>query len=268
MAGAHSKKNRRSGNRMARRGLIGLGGGAGAFLALGLAPLANVPHAKADVLDAILDPLINSLGSVDPTLAVDLGSLVASFDPTFSDAGLAALSASDAALPAADAAQVSDLTQLINTEFYQPAEQAGQAWINSSTGEAFDNSLNTFWQDIGGQGILIGNGADGVGGGSLAEATGGAGATDAAGQGGAGGLAYFGDGGDGGAGADGGAGGAGGDTGLGIGGDGGTGGAGSFADGGDGNGGAGGAGGDATAFCFGIGGDGGDGGGGGAGGEG
>src|ERR1700749_3092614 len=163
MAGSHSKRNRRSRNHKARN-LIGLGGSAGAFFALGLGPLANVPQAHADVLDAILDPIINSLGSVDPTLALDVGSLVSSFDPSFSDAGLAA-----------DAAQVSDLTQLINTEFYQPAEQAGQAWINSSTGEAFDNSLNTFWQDIGGQGILIGNGADGLGGGSLAAATGGAG---------------------------------------------------------------------------------------------
>src|ERR1700749_336398 len=174
MAGSHSKRNRRSRNHKARN-LIGLGGSAGAFFALGLGPLANVPQAHADVLDAILDPIINSLGSVDPTLALDVGSLVSSFDPSFSDPGLAALPAAEAALPAADAAQVSDLTQLINTEFYQPAEQAGQAWINSSTGEAFDNSLNTFWQDIGGQAILIGNGADGVGGGSLAAATGGAG---------------------------------------------------------------------------------------------
>src|ERR1700691_2764209 len=119
MAGARSKRNRQSRNRKARRSLIGLGGGAGAFLALGLSPLANAPEAKADVLDAILDPLINSLGSIDPTLAVDLGSVVSSFDPTFADSALAALPAVDSALPATDSAQSTDLTQLINTDFYQ-----------------------------------------------------------------------------------------------------------------------------------------------------
>jgi hypothetical protein len=154
MAGAHSKRNRRARNRKARRSLIGLGGGAGAFLALGLTPLGNVPEARADVLDAILDPLISSLGSVDPTLAVDLGSLVSSFDPTFADPGLAAL-------PAADSAQPTDVTQLINTDIYQPTQEAQQAWINSSFGETVDKSLNQFWQEATGQSsILIGNGAE------------------------------------------------------------------------------------------------------------
>ena len=60
-----------------------MGGSAGAFLALGLSPLASAPAANADVLDAVLDPIINSLASFDPTMAADLGSLVTSFDPTF-----------------------------------------------------------------------------------------------------------------------------------------------------------------------------------------
>ena len=81
MAGSHSKRNRRARHRKVRRGAIGLGGGAGAFLALGLAPLATTPAANADVLDTILDPIISSLGSLDPTLAVDVGSLASSFDP-------------------------------------------------------------------------------------------------------------------------------------------------------------------------------------------
>ena len=75
MAGRHSsKRNQRSSKAKARRrgrGAIGLGGGAGAFLALGLGPLASAPAAHADELDAILDPIINSLASIDPTLGAD-----------------------------------------------------------------------------------------------------------------------------------------------------------------------------------------------------
>ena len=48
---------------------IGLGGSAGAFLALGLGPLANAPTAHADdfgILDSILDPIVASLTAADP----------------------------------------------------------------------------------------------------------------------------------------------------------------------------------------------------------
>ena len=163
MAGRRStKKNHRSRSAKARRRVLGLGTGRSG-VGVGRSPLANAPAAHADVLDAILDPLINSLGNVDPTLAGDLGSLVTSFDPTFSDPGLAALPAADAALPAADSAQSTHLTQLYNTYFYTPTQEAEQAWINSSFGETVDNSLNTFWQELTGQtSILIGNGADGT----------------------------------------------------------------------------------------------------------
>jgi hypothetical protein len=76
MAGQHSKRNRRSRNAKARsRNAIGLGAGAGAFLALGLAPLANAPTAKADdfgILDSNLDPIVASLSSADPALGAGL----------------------------------------------------------------------------------------------------------------------------------------------------------------------------------------------------
>ena len=121
---------------------------------------------------------------------------------------------------------------MFNADIYQPLETAEQDWINSSFGEFVDNSLNTLYQDLGGQGILIGDGANGVGGGSLLAADGqaggllfgdgGNGATDLLGQGGAGGAAYDGDGGDGGVGTDGGSGGDGGNTAFGIAGNGGN----------------------------------------------
>src|SRR5260370_39857202 len=81
MPGKRSAKgNRRSGKAKARRRTIGLGGSAGAFLAFGLSPLASAPPAHADVLDSILDPIINSLASIDPTLAVDATGWLASLD--------------------------------------------------------------------------------------------------------------------------------------------------------------------------------------------
>jgi len=264
MAGQHSKRSRRSRNaKVRRRGrMAGFGTTAGAALAFGLTPLATAPAASADGLDVILDPIINSLSSVDPTLGVDLTGWVAGLD-----SALAAASSADAS---SAATAPLDFTQAYDTYIYAPTEAAEQAWITSPTGEAFDTSLNTFYHDFGGTGILIGDGANGTDGGTMAEATGGAGGlwfgdggtggTDSAGDGGAGGIAYDGDGGAGGAGLDGGTGGTGGDTAYGIGGEGGAGGEGTFAASGTGEGGQGGAGGDATGSFFGIGGTGGEGG--------
>src|ERR1700755_3265837 len=83
MAGKHSgKKNRRSGKGKARRRALGLGGSAGAFLAFGLSPLAGLasaPQAHADGLDAIVDPIINSIlssvTSFDALLGIDPSAL-------------------------------------------------------------------------------------------------------------------------------------------------------------------------------------------------
>ena len=76
--GAHRKKGSR------RRNLaIGGGSAVGAFLAFGMTPLAAAPPAHADIEDLIFEPIINSLAGIDPTLGVDLTSLVDSFDPSF-----------------------------------------------------------------------------------------------------------------------------------------------------------------------------------------
>jgi hypothetical protein len=47
-------------------------------------PLLNTPLAKADGFDAIVDPIINSLASVDPMLAVDVTSWLANADAALS----------------------------------------------------------------------------------------------------------------------------------------------------------------------------------------
>ena len=77
-----SKRNQRSSKAKARRRrrAVGLGGSAGAFLALGLGPLATAPAAHADPFDVILDPIINSITSalpsaLDPLAGLDLASL-------------------------------------------------------------------------------------------------------------------------------------------------------------------------------------------------
>jgi hypothetical protein len=51
--------------------------GVGAVLAFGMGPLAGSPAANADGLDAIIDPLINSIfgAAVDPFASLDAGSL-------------------------------------------------------------------------------------------------------------------------------------------------------------------------------------------------
>src|ERR1700691_1275212 len=258
MAGRNSsKRNQRSRNAKARRRrqVLGAGTTAGAFLAFGMTPLATAPPAHADV-DAILDPVINSILSsvtsldgllgIDPSAGFDLA--LPATDVAAADLGSLALPATDAlpgaassadaltaAASSADAAPAADpsLTTLFETYFFDPLQTDTQAWITSPDGIAFDTQLNTVWQEFGGQGILIGNGANGIADGTLTQADGGAGgllfgdggngATDAAGQGGTGGEAYLGVAGNGGNGADdGGAGGAGGNVPIGWGGHGGT----------------------------------------------
>ena len=139
----------------------------------------------------ILEPIINSLSSVDPDVGCrcEHGSggfhqLVGLVGGGFERCGLGVGGQSsvasvvpDTGSAASDSGAASDLGSLL--------ESLSQQWITSSWGNGFDTQLNAVWQDFGGTGILIGNGADGIGDGTLAEATGGAG-----------GL-WFGDGGDG-----------------------------------------------------------------------
>jgi endoglycosylceramidase len=211
-----------------RRHVIGLGMTASAFLAFGMSPLVTAPAANADEFDVILDPIINSLSAIDPTLGADLGALATSFDPSF---------AADSATSAASAAATPDFSELFNQFVYTPTHTALEDWINSNLGQQVDGFINTAAGSF-----VIGDGAPGT----AADPTGGAGgslfgdggpgwnsdeAGVAGGEGGAAGIiGNGGAGGDGGAGADGGDGGAGGSF-LGIGGDGGNAGEGSAPDG-------------------------------------
>src|ERR1700684_1059430 len=211
--------------------VIGLSGGTSGFVTFSLGPLLSAPLARADGFeDIILDPIISSLSSVDPSLAVDLSGWLSSLDFALS----AASTVDPADLGAASVPAAStDLAQAYETAIYDPSHTWDQEWIAGTTflgslTVSYDNFVNSL-----GFGELIGNGANGIDRGTLAQADGGAGGlwfgdggsggTDAAGQGGDGGAAFDGNGGLGGAGGsdidvdgDGGGGGDGGDTAYGI----------------------------------------------------
>ncbi len=173
MAGKRSgKKNRRTANGKARRrATLGLGGCAGAFLAFGLTPLASVPPAHADGLDAIIDPVINSILSsvtsfdallgIDPTTGLDLAT---SFDALL---GIDPTTGLDLALPSADVASaVPSGWEALFGDFSNPAGDVGtaasatdsatstfwqgleQSWINSSFGSQVDTSLNSWFDQV------------------------------------------------------------------------------------------------------------------------
>jgi endoglycosylceramidase len=256
MARRQTANRNPQGHKRSRRGTTGTRTTVGAILAFGFAPLV-APPANADILDTIVDPIINSLSAIDPALGVDVAAWATSIDPSL------ALDSATTAAAAATATSAS-LTELFNQYVYTPMETAEQAWINSATGEQFDNALNTAFGEL-----IIGNGTAGTaddptgGSGGLLFGDGGAGWSStevgvAGGNGGAAGL--FGDGGLGGNGGAGAAGGTGGDGGtlMGIGGEGGLGGNGVTGEAG----GVGGDGGDGLGHIFG------DGGGGASGGEG
>ncbi|WP_067974356.1 PGRS repeat-containing protein [Mycolicibacter icosiumassiliensis] len=251
-----------------RNRVIGSGGAAGAFVAFGLSPLAAAPPARADELDLMLDPVIDSLSSIDPTLGAQVSAWVTALDPTFTaGSGVSADSLLDGAGAAASSSI--DYAQLFDQWVYTPIHTGVEAWITSSFGEQVDNAINqmagvyligngtdgTATDPNGGNaGLLFGDGGNGYDAASAAGVVGGAG--------GAGGL--IGDGGDGGAGglgAYGGNGGAGGSF-MGDGGVGGAGGASVAAGPGEfgHSAGTGGAGGNASGWLFGNGGAGGAGG--------
>ena len=77
-----SKKDRQSRRDAAQRAvrLVGLSSAACTFLTVSLSPLVNMPVAKADGEDVIIDQIINSLSAVDPTAGLDLSSWLSSLD--------------------------------------------------------------------------------------------------------------------------------------------------------------------------------------------
>jgi Phosphoesterase family len=150
-----TKHNRRSRSAKARRRVVGLSSGVGAFLALGMTQLTTAPTVKADGFDAILEPIINSitgaLGDVAAGSAAlpELGSLgLAAADPA-TGVGLGSLSdvGSVAAASPVDA-------------WLQGLEQA---WINSSFGQHVDTAINDLFNHVdpsAGACGLVCNGAD------------------------------------------------------------------------------------------------------------
>src|SRR5271155_5746887 len=227
------KRNRRSRNAKAlRRAVVGLIASAGAFLAFGMTPLAMTPSAHADEFDLIIDPIINSLSSVDPTLAVDMTSWLANLDSALAAASSFDPSSLAGAAATAESTSLGSLsTDVSSASAANPSDTLVQGleqdWMNSSLGQQVDSSLNAWFNQAdpaqvnpaadptAGTCGLICNGANGTGGGTLTEADGQGGGL-LFGDGGNGGLLFDngGNGGIGGAGEVGGSGGAGGTGGL------------------------------------------------------
>lgn len=218
-----TKRNRRSVDaRVRRRGVLGLGTGAGAAVVFGMAALSAPPPAHAD--DFGLADLMGDL----------LGGAVATTAGADQAAGIVA---DGVGLAAADTVTAST-GDWFQDFIYLPIHTGLDAWLSSD----FGREISEFTNQISGQ-FLIGDGADGTaahpdgGNGGLWFGDGGNGwdSTEAGAAGGAGGDArgFFGNGGDGGEGGAGAHGGDGGDGGtiFGFGGDGGAGGVGDTASG-------------------------------------
>ncbi len=100
-----------------------------------------------------IDSALQGVTVVDP-------SSVAGAMPDIDSALSAASTSAD---PTAVPAGAGDLAQLYETYIYDPMHAFDQKWIEGTTflGDRtvhWDNALNAFWGDIGGKGILIGNG--------------------------------------------------------------------------------------------------------------
>ena len=135
-----TKRNRRSRSAKARRRVVGLSSGVGAFLALGMTPLATAPTVKADEFDAILEPIINSItGSLGDVAAgsaavPELGSL--GLGATESTAGVGLGSLPDVGSVAAA------------SPFDAWLQGLEQAWINSGFSQQVDTALNDWFNQV------------------------------------------------------------------------------------------------------------------------
>jgi Phosphoesterase family len=148
-----TKSDRRSRSAKARRRLVGLSSGVGGFLALGMTQLAYAPTVKADALDAILDPIINSITS-------SLGD-VAAGSAAVPELGSLSLGATESAAVASPV-----------DAWLQGLEQD---WINSGVGQQVDTLINSWFNladPTNGACGLICDGADGQGGGLIFGAAG------------------------------------------------------------------------------------------------
>src|SRR5271156_1273646 len=157
-----TRRNRRSRSAKARRRVVGLSSGVGAFLALSMTQLAAAPTVKADEFDVVIDQVLNaitaSLGDVAAGSAAvpELGSL--SLGATESTAGVGLGSLSDVGSVAAASPVDAWLSGL------------EQDWINSGFGQQVDTLINSWFNLVdptNGACGLICDGADGQGGGLI-----------------------------------------------------------------------------------------------------
>jgi hypothetical protein len=122
-------------------------------VAFGLGPLLSMPLAKADGLDVIVDPIISSLSSIDPMLAVDMTSwlanadaawsAVSSFDPSSLGSAVAAAGVDPASVDAGGVtAAATDPAQMYETEVWDPIHTAEQNFIDNPADQSFINSIN------------------------------------------------------------------------------------------------------------------------------
>ncbi|WP_343576157.1 alkaline phosphatase family protein [Mycobacterium sp.] len=163
-----ARHNRSKRNRQARtakdrrRWAVGLSSGAGVFLVFGSTPLAAAPPAHADGFDAIVEPIINALSSVDPVLGANVSTLVGDFTTSW-DNSLAAdfssvgsvLGTGNSVVPDTGAAMSVPGAAGANlwSNFTQSLEQD---WVTSPFGTQIDNALNSFAEKV--DPGLVGNG--------------------------------------------------------------------------------------------------------------
>ncbi len=126
------KQNSRSRTAMIRRRqrAVGLVGGIGAFLMVGMGPLANLPEAKADVFDAVIDQVLNAIGG-----------------------SLGDLAAGSAAVPDLGSLGLGSLSDLSSAAAANPVDAwlqgLEQDWIGSSFGQQVDTALNGWFNQVG-----------------------------------------------------------------------------------------------------------------------
>jgi len=160
MAGRDGKKQARSAN-VGRRMLVGMGAGAGVFLAAAAMATGSAAPAKADfedLLDPIIQPILTSLtdsiGAFDPAAALDLTSWSDSFLASLNSIDLALPSVGEPAAAVAAAADPTTGTYDIPLTVLEGTEPAVNASIDGGssvpllvdTGSA---GLVIPWQDLG-----------------------------------------------------------------------------------------------------------------------
>src|ERR1700722_12498138 len=158
MAGHDRKKQVRSAN-VGRRLLVGMGAGAGVFLAAAAMATGSAAPAKADfeeLLDPIIQPLLtwvtDSIGAFDPAAALDLTSWTDSFLASLNSIDVAAPAASESAVAAAASPAASDPpvtgTYDIPITVQEDTEPTVQAAINGGSDQ-------TLLVDTGSSGLVI-----------------------------------------------------------------------------------------------------------------